>query len=224
MSGFVLRGARPGDEPGAYHVCLRTGDHGADGEPFYRDDPDALGRIYAGPYLAFAPELALILEDEAGMAGYALGVADTRAFHASYEREWRPRLCARFPAPTGPREHWSRVQEVHDLYHHPDYFTPEPYADFPAHLHIDLLPRAQGAGWGRRMIAALCGRLRERGVPGVHLGMSARNWRADGFYRRLGFHELGRVGDDRDGCVYLGLDLRAGGPAAERGGSGGPRA
>jgi hypothetical protein len=38
-------------------VCLKTGDHGEDAEPLYREDPDALGRIFVGPYLAFEPEL-----------------------------------------------------------------------------------------------------------------------------------------------------------------------
>ena len=98
---FVIRRAREGDAPGAYHVCLRTGDHGRDGEAFYREDPDALGRIYVGPYLAFEPDLSLILEDDLGICGYALGAFDSRAFYARYETEWRPELCARFPGAAG---------------------------------------------------------------------------------------------------------------------------
>lgn len=47
-STFTLRTARPADQAAAYHVCLKTGDHGRDGEPFYRDDPDALGRSLRG--------------------------------------------------------------------------------------------------------------------------------------------------------------------------------
>src|SRR5204863_27494 len=81
--------ARPGDQPGAYYVCLKTGDHGKDGEAFYREDPDALGRIFVGPYLAYEPELSLILEDKEGICGYALGAFDSRAFYARYEAECR---------------------------------------------------------------------------------------------------------------------------------------
>ena len=44
MNDLVIRPARPGDQAGAYYVCLKTGDFGKDGEPFYREDPDALGR------------------------------------------------------------------------------------------------------------------------------------------------------------------------------------
>jgi ribosomal protein S18 acetylase RimI-like enzyme len=207
MADFRIRDARPGDEPGAYDVCLKTGDHGSDGEPFYRDDPDALGRIYVGPYLAFEPGLSLILEDDQGICGYALGAFDTRAFHARYESEWRPALCARFPEPAGDPVRWTRVQQVHHSYHHPDYFTPEPYEAYPSHLHIDLLARAQGRGYGRRMLEEVMGRLRRRGSPAAHLGVSTANAAALGFYQRLGFRELTRVGSADDGCIYMGKAL-----------------
>ena len=48
MNSFRIRAARAADRADAYYVCLKTGDHGKDGEPFYRDDPDALGRIFVG--------------------------------------------------------------------------------------------------------------------------------------------------------------------------------
>ena len=204
-SPCVMRPARPGDEAAAYHVCLKTGDHGADGGPFYRDDPDALGRIYVGPYLRFESELSLVLEDDLGICGYALGAFDSRAFYARYESEWRPRLCERFVAPTGDPARWTRVQQVYRAYHHPDYFCPEPYEQYPSHLHIDLLPRAQGRGFGQRMIGQVMDRLRRQRSPGAHLGLSTLNPRAYGFYRRLGFHELTRVGPPEDGCIYMGI-------------------
>lgn len=207
MSNVTIRPARSGDEPGAYQVCLKTGDYGRDGEPFFRDDPDALGRIFVGPYLAFEPELSLILEDEQGICGYALGAFDSRNFFARYEREWRPALCARFPAPTGDSAQWTRVLQVHHLYHHPDYTMPEPYDSHPSHLHIDLLARAQGRGHGRRMLEQVMDRLRGRGSPGAHLGVSLLNPAALGFYQHLGFRELIRVGEGGDGCIYLGKSL-----------------
>jgi ribosomal protein S18 acetylase RimI-like enzyme len=201
----VIRSASVDDTPGAYHVCLKTGDHGQDAEPLYADDPDALGRVYVGPYLAFEPELGLTLEDERGICGYALAALDSRTFYARYEAEWRRDLCARFPPPQGDPAHWTPVQRVHHAYHVPDYFCPEPYDAYPSHLHIDLLPRAQGRGHGRRMLAQLMDRLRALGSPGAHLGVSPRNSRALGFYHHLGFRELTRVGSDADGCIYMGM-------------------
>jgi len=207
MSDCTIRSAKPGDEPGAYYVCLKTGDYGKDGEPFYREDPDALGRIFVGPYLAYEPTLSLILEDQEGICGYALGAFDSRGFFNRYETEWRPALCARFAEPQGDPKTWTRVQHVYSWYHHPDYFCPEPYETYPSHLHIDLLPRAQGRGYGRRMLEQVMDRLRARGSPGAHLGVSAINTPAFGFYERLGFRELIRVGSGNDGVIYMGKTL-----------------
>lgn len=204
MNTILIRPARPGDQAGAYYVCLKTGNFGQDGEPFYRDDPDALGRIFVGPYLSYEPEFALIAEDAEGICGYALGARDSRAFYQRYEHEWRPALCAQFPAPTGDPTHWTRVQQVYHWYHHPDYFCPEPYASYPSHLHIDLLERARGGGLGRKMLEQVMDKLRQQGSPGAHLGVSLLNIPAQGFYQRLGFAELARVGEGADGCLYLG--------------------
>ncbi|MSU57129.1 MAG: GNAT family N-acetyltransferase [Pedosphaera sp.] len=207
MNDCLIRPARPEDQAGAYYVCLKTGDFGKDGEPFYRDDPDALGRIFVGPYLAYEPELSLILEDHDGICGYAFGSHDSKAFYARYENEWRPKLCAQFPMPAGDPATWTRSQMVHSWYHNADYTMPEPYAEYPSHLHIDLLERAQGRGFGRRMMETVMDKLRQRGSPGAHLGVSLMNKPAFSFYLKLGFKELLRVGEGKDGCIYMGKRL-----------------
>ena len=209
MSGCIIRAARPGEEAGAYQVCLKTGNIGEDGEPLYGDDPDALGRIFVGPYLALEPELSLILEDAEGICGYAVGALDSRAFYSRYESEWRPRLCAQFVAPAGAPENWTPVQQLYHEYHHPEYFWPEPHDAHPSHLHIDLLPRGQGLGFGRRLMEQLMELLRRRGSPGVHLGVNRLNTRARAFYDHLGFRELTRTGTDQSGCIYMGKTLGA---------------
>jgi ribosomal protein S18 acetylase RimI-like enzyme len=205
MTPFRIRPVCPGDTAATYHVCLKTGDFGKDGEPFYREDPDALGRIFVGPYLEFEPEFGLVVEDDQGVCGYALGALDSKRFYARYETEWRPGLCDRFPLPAGDPANWSRVQHVHSWYHRPDYFCPEPYDLYPSHLHIDLLERAQGKGLGREMLQRVMERLRYRGSPGAHLGVSLVNEAAQGFYRHLGFRDLVQVGSGTEGCLYLGM-------------------
>ncbi len=204
MTECIIRAATVNDRPAAFDVCLKTGNYGDDGTPYYAEDPDALGRIFVGPYLDLEPQFSLILEDSEGVCGYALGALDSRAFYARYERRCRPTLCARFPEPHGEPRGWTRLQQAYHAYHHPDYYCPDPYDVYPSHLHIDLLPRAQGRGFGRRMIEMLLDRFRAHGSPGAHLGMSALNARARGFYERLGFRELTRAGCGDDECVYMG--------------------
>jgi ribosomal protein S18 acetylase RimI-like enzyme len=200
----TFRDYRPGDEAGAYYVCLKTGNNGDDGESFYQDDPDALGRIFVGPYLRFEPSLALILEDDEGICGYALAALDSRKFYQRYVKEWLPELQAQFPPPAGDPSAWNRSQAIHYLYHHPDPYCPEPYDVYPAHLHIDLIARAHRQGHGRRMMDELMDRLRAKGSPGVHLGMAPNNDRAFKFYTTLGFVELCRHGEGDDETLYMG--------------------
>ena len=63
---------------------------------------------------------------------------------------------------------------------------------YPSHLHIDVLPRLQGAGIGGRLMQTLLDALRAGGSCGVHLVVSAGNPHAIGFYHHVGFRELAR--------------------------------
>ena len=179
MSGCIIRPARPGDEPGAYHVCLKTGNHGQDGEPLYRDDPDALGRIFVGPYLAFEPELSLILEDEQGICGYALGALDSRAFYARYDERSGARGCARsFPRLTGI----PRTGRRSSTSHHAIIIRTTSVRSRTTRIRrtcTSTCCRARrDAGYGRRMMEQVMDTLRRRGSPGAHLGVSTLNARA----------------------------------------------
>jgi ribosomal protein S18 acetylase RimI-like enzyme len=61
-------------------------------------------------------------------------------------------------------------------------------------LYIDLLPRLQGRGLGRRLIETLLAALRASGSRGVHLHVGRANQRAAGFYGHMGLTELPAVG------------------------------
>jgi ribosomal protein S18 acetylase RimI-like enzyme len=189
LDPFQLRRAAPGDRDAAYAVCLQTGRDGQDATALYQD-PRALGHLFVGPYLALEPELAFVLEDPVGVCGYVLGALDSRRFYRAYLDRWLPELRPDHPAPTGDPASWTLTERLYHEYHHPDVYWPEPHATYPSHLHIDLLPRAQGRGWGRRMVERLLHELAARGSPGVHLGVGEVNARAVAFYHKLGFERL----------------------------------
>lgn len=186
------------DLPGAYRTCLLTGDAGADGSALHRD-PDLLGHVYVGPYLAQRRGTQLIVSDEEGSAGYLLSADDTLAFEAWAEREWWPQLRARYPL----REDDSRDAELIRLIHAPERTPTELAHRYPAHLHIDLQQRARGAGLGRALVEQLLADLRGRRVAGVHLGVDKDNSNAIGFYRHLGFREVAT----EPGGILMGLRL-----------------
>jgi ribosomal protein S18 acetylase RimI-like enzyme len=196
-----MTGIRPmvaSDIPYLYEICLKTAAAGKDASGFY-SDPYLVGQYYAAPYAFYAPSLCFVVElvptDSVAFgrpSGYVVCAADTTDFHRWMEAKWLPILRQRYSLPY-PEEKIRSTLEAQliatinqDLFEKP---LPE-IADYPAHLHIDLLPEAQGAGWGRRLIETLLAALRAQNVAGVHLGVDATNTGAIAFYRKMGFTVL----------------------------------
>ncbi len=189
--GFSIRSYHPNDLDALYDICLKTGDTGEDATHLYGDST-LLGHLYAAPYAALEPDLTFMLEDSEGVCGYILGTLDSKAFDEWLEKTWFPPLRERYPRPGGDAETWTRderlIGEFHD--YRPD--DDDLLGEYPSHLHIDLLPRAQGSGNGRALMETFTEALKAKGSPAVHLGTSPQNVRAKRFYLKMGFHELKR--------------------------------
>ena len=192
MDVRAYRPEDPSDRAGVYDVCVRTADGGADATGLFSTD-DLMPDIFAGPYLALEPGLAFVLDDGGRVVGYVLGTADTAWWAAEQRARWLPTVADRYPLPAEPR---TREEHLVDLLHHPEWNVHPELADHPAHLHIDILPAYQGAGWGRALMRAFFAALRERGAGAVHLTMLTTNTPARAFYDRLGFRELPLVLED----------------------------
>lgn len=186
-----IRPYRPGDLAALYEICLRTGNAGDDASALV-EDGRLFGELYAAPYAVLEPQHVFVIDDGAGrVEGYVVGALDTADFEARCEEEWWPPLRIRHPLDRAG----TRLDDLLiALIHHRIPHDPTVLATHPSHLHIDLLPSAQGAGWGRRLMTTLFDALARAGSPGVHWGVSTRNERALGFYRHLGFDELRPAG------------------------------
>ncbi|WP_307043129.1 GNAT family N-acetyltransferase [Agromyces ramosus] len=188
---YVIRPYEAADRDGVALVCLRTAAGGGDATGVYSDDT-LMPEVFALPYVDYAPDLAFVVSDGRRVLGYVIGVADTAAFIEWWKQKWAPGFAARHPSPgaaTGHDPGFTEVQLI-EAGTNPERMRIAELDEYPAHLHIDLLPELQGQGFGRRLIDTLRAALAERGVPAVHLGMDAANTGARAFYDRLGFHEL----------------------------------
>lgn len=176
-----IRRFRESDRSDVAEICLKTGDGGADATGMHGSD-ELLADIFALPYVDFEPELAFVVDTGTRASGYVVATADTRAFVDRYRREWLPAFERKYAqlTPSGMLETGL----------HPERMLIAELDEYPAHLHIDLLPELQGQGMGRMLIRRLLAALQERGVPGVHLGVSPQNTGAVAFYHRLGFRPL----------------------------------
>jgi ribosomal protein S18 acetylase RimI-like enzyme len=197
-----VRPYRASDRDAVADICVRTADAGGDSRHLY-PDLELMPSIFALPYVELEPALAFVADDGERAVGYVVGTADTRAFVANYRRYWLPTLLDRYPVPVGPPT--TPAEAMVRLMHDPERMIVPELAEYPAHLHIDLLPEHQRAGHGRALMAAFLGALARAGVPAVHLGMLTANTGARAFYDRLGFHPIS-VPSHGD-LTYLGLEV-----------------
>ena len=189
MPDFSIRSYRAADTSAVYEICLKTGNSGQDATRLF-SDPLVLGHIYVGPYMEFEPQSVFILEDDLGPCGYIMGVLDSQTYHQWMHSEWLPKIRVNYKKPTGNLDTWDKTEKITDLLFHP--VSQRLLPDFPAHLHIDLLSRAQGKGQGKLMMDRFIDYLRYNNIPGVHLELSSSNDRAFNFYRKYGMQELDR--------------------------------
>ena len=201
MSDFALRPYHPSDLPRLYDICLATGDSGADATGIV--DPELLGHYFLAPYCWFDASLCFVLCRSGTPVGYIVAAADSQAFAERCETHWWPTLRNRYDPPVHVPDGKLSSARLIELIHR-GYTVPSYAVDYPAHMHIDLLPTAQGIGQGRVLMDALVAALAERGVAGLHLGVGLSNQRAITFYKRYGFHEI------ESGPGYLALGIHIG--------------
>ncbi|MCK8475781.1 GNAT family N-acetyltransferase [Microbacterium aurugineum] len=194
-----LRPFRHGDEDELADICLRTGDSGADATSLYRSS-GLLADIFVLPYVARHPESAFVIEGPERVVGYVVCAPNTVAFDHWFRDEWWPGRSKRHRASAAEsRKDAALLRYADAVGKRPGSFLEE----YPAHLHIDLLPAAQGKGAGRKLINVLVTHLRDHGVPGVQLTTGARNAGAIAFYTRMGFDRL----HEPEGAVTFGKRL-----------------
>jgi len=189
MPDFSIRSYKSADTSAVYEICLKTGNSGQDATHLF-SDPLVLGHIYVGPYMEFEPQSVFILEDDQGLCGYIMGVLDSQTYYQWMHSEWLPKIRVNYKKPTGNLDTWDETEKITDLLFHP--VSQRLLPDYPAHLHIDLLSRAQGKGQGKLMMDRFIDYLRYNKIPGLHLDLSSSNDRAFNFYRKYGMEELDR--------------------------------
>jgi GNAT superfamily N-acetyltransferase len=178
---------------------MRTGAAGGDARGLYQDQ-DLLPDLFTGPYAFLEPDLTFVLDDAGRAVGYVLGTSDTERYIQEVRDKWLPLVADKHPLPGG--EPGTPDAEMTEFLHHPERIGHPAVADYPAHLHIDLLPAYQGHGYGRALLNTLFAALERAGAQRVHLVMSTANTGARVFYDRMGFHQI--PVPDRPELTFLG--------------------
>jgi len=196
-----IRPFEPADLEACYAISLATGFEGGDASHLYRD-PKMMGHIYVAPYALLEQALAFVVEDSEGVAGFAVGTADTVAWEERLEREWWPSLRGQYADPADvPSAERTPDQRRAFMIHHPAN-TPAAVAwKFPAHLHMNLLPRTQHRGVGSALLRLW---LERAGARDVHVGVNRANGGAARFWAAHGFEELPLSGELARRTLWMG--------------------
>jgi GNAT superfamily N-acetyltransferase len=192
MEKINIRRAVLSDLPYLYEICLKTGDEGKDASALFYDQY-LLGQYYAAPYLVYQSGICFVAEFDYRPQGYIIAVPDTALFEKWMEEEWLPPLRRRYPRPFLPARSEKEkeiIRDIHERKYPVETSEQQLLKDYPAHLHIDLLPVIQGKGQGRVLIDKLFDELAQKGVSGLHLGVDSSNQGAVAFYQKMGFSVL----------------------------------
>lgn len=190
----ILRLAKPLDLVPFLEVCLKTSNSGQDGSNLY-NHKDLVGDIYAAPYLLYEPRFAYALEISGQVTGYLLGALDTPQFEKILFANYWPKIQHKYEASKITASAGDKILLSHLF--NIDLTESEVVKSYPSHLHIDILESGQGRGYGKVMINHMLAQLRAAGSTGVHLHVSNKNYRAQEFYKKLGFTTF-KTGTDEE--------------------------
>ena len=174
----TIRVATPKDLKKAQYICIKTAS-----AALQKNEKTAriTAALFADYYIQNESRNCFVLCDDSDeVVGYILSSTDIKSFCKAYRTDILRNVVKLSPL-------WGFVC----------LFVPVKYyvcrRKYPAHLHIDILPDFQSAGYGSKMMNALLSHLKEQKISGVMLSCSANNTRAVHFYKKHGFHTMLKV-------------------------------
>jgi ribosomal protein S18 acetylase RimI-like enzyme len=149
--------------------------------------------VYLYPYMELAPDSLFVAVVDGALVGYLTGCLDSSEFPSESERMKSAIGSFRLVFRPGPAAFFARAMvdtASAALRREP---TAEDFDDarWPAHLHINVAPRARGTGAADELMNRWFDRLRENSSPGCHLQTLVENTRAVRFFERMGFAKFG---------------------------------
>lgn len=183
----IIRSAQQTDLPILYEICLKTADTGGDATAKLANGRMA-GDCLIAPYLHYNLKYCSVLEASDGPVGYLTGCSNTDDFENWFAGRCQTRLIKKYPRVRG---HSKLESILYEKIHRPAQ-EPNKLSQYPAHLHISLVPEMRRCGYGKKMIYLFEQQLRHDRVCGYHLTVSSENSSAIEFYHHIGLQLLAK--------------------------------
>lgn len=148
--------------------------------------------VYCDYYIENEPENCFVAaDDDDRVIGYVICAEDFDKFKETYINIYYPKIKK--------WEYRRRKSALRSIIPHEKYKT-----EYPAHLHIDVLPEYQRMGLGHKLTDALLEHLKKKEIKGIMLTTWIRNEKGRGFYDKYGFCLLSEMKN----CAVYGLKLK----------------
>ena len=167
------------------HTCLSS-----EGTTITGNLGEFILHTFCDYYIEKEPENCFVLVDDDKAVGYIICSENYDKYKEIFDREYLP-----LTESLGEENYkWACESTILQNKYKKDY---------PAHLHIDILPEYQRQGWGGKLLIALFEHLRTKNIKGVMLTAGTENVNAGKFYSKYGFKQLEILGTD----VAFGMKL-----------------
>lgn len=160
------------DFDGVRFACLNS-----EGESHCAEVNEFILHTFCDYYIEHEPENCFVLNDDGKAVGYIICTENYDIYKEIFDREYLPLVKH-----LGEEKYkWALDSTILQNKYKEDY---------PAHMHIDILPQYHRQGWGGKLLTALFEHLRSKGIKGVMLTTGTDNVNACNFYKKYGFEQL----------------------------------
>lgn len=176
------------DIPQAEYICIKTADEKLINSESKREITLLLYNKY---YTRCEPENCFVLADNSDLAvGYILCAENYKRYKKSFYKNELKQLFKIKP---------SAVIEGISCVMGNRIFS----KNYPAHMHIDILPEYQSKGYGTMLLTALTEQLKKKHISGLMLIVDSSNTNAVKFYRKNNFKNIKKLA----GAIVMGVKL-----------------
>lgn len=177
----IIRKYQLKDREAVQRVCIETSSIPVDTV----NQRELLLSLYCNYYITYSMENCFVIADESNTAvGYVLCSPSLKKWKQEFNKNYSYLVF--------------RLSKHQWFKHKLSYILHSNIArkGYDAHLHIDILPSFQRLGMGSKLIETLVSHLKANGVNGLHLICSKDNIKGMNFYRKFGFSQIKKVGNN----------------------------
>lgn len=186
MSTSGVRSYRKTDRAAVRKIAVATAMMGVPSATFF-DDDEVMADVLTFYYTNIDAGSSYVIEQQGQVVGYIVAVKDTRRMDRfSYVVMWPLIFFKALLRGVFFRSgNMKLFRQVWQAYQDGRLRLPDFSRDYPATLHINLLPEERSRGAGKALMEACCSHLKIAGVRGVRMSTMSKD--AGVFFEKCGF-------------------------------------